>query len=73
MEAVFRGWDLGMRRAVAIFLALVAIAMLAGAVGGYLTRGTTTLVENHPIILPVAPAAHPTADDRTTGGYLPGL
>ena len=73
MEAVSRGWDLGMRRAVALFLGLVAIAMLAGAVGGYLTRGTTTYVVSHQIILPVLHSAQPTPGDRTTGGYVPGL
>lgn len=44
MDAITRGWDVSMRRAVALFLGLVAIALLAGAAGGYLTRGATTLV-----------------------------
>jgi hypothetical protein len=73
MDAVLRGWDIGMRRAVAIFLGVVAIAMLAGAAGGYLTRGTTTYVVSHPIILPVSHAAQPPLGDRTAGGYIPGL
>ena len=73
MEAVSRGWNLSMRRAVALFLGLVAIAMLAGAAGGYLTRGATTYVVSHPTILPVLHTPQATSGVRTSGGYIPGL
>jgi hypothetical protein len=73
MEAVSQRWDLSMRRAVALFLGLVAIAMLAGGAGGYLTRGITTLVVKETVIRPASPTAHPTPVERTSGGYIPGL
>jgi hypothetical protein len=44
MEAVSRGWDLSLRRAVALFLSFVAIALLAGGAGGYLIEVATTHV-----------------------------
>lgn len=72
MDAVSRSWDLSVRRAVALFLGLVAIAMLAGAAGGYLTKGATTYVI-HPIIRPVLPTEQATYGARTTAGYIPGL
>jgi fatty acid/phospholipid biosynthesis enzyme len=73
MEAVSRGWDLSMRRAVALFLGLVAIVMLAGGAAAYLTRGVTTLVVKETVIRPASPTTQPTPDMRTTGGYIPGL
>jgi hypothetical protein len=73
MEAISRSWDLSVRRAVALFLGLVATAMLAGAVGGYLTKGTTTYVVTHPIVGPVLPTAQAMYGARTTAGYIPGL
>ena len=73
MDAISRGWNLSMRRAVALFLGLLAIAMLAGGAGGYLTRGITTLVVKETVIRPAAPQAQPTPDMRTSGGYIPGL
>ncbi len=73
MEAVSRGWDLSMRRAVALFLGLMALAMLAGGAGGYLTRGITTLVVKETVIRPASPATQPTSGVRTSGGYIPGL
>src|SRR5579859_3301099 len=73
MEAVARRWDLGMRSVAAILLGLVAIAVLAGAVGGYLTRGTATYVVRPQINLTVPQTAQVTSGVRTTGGYIPGL
>ena len=73
MEAVSRGWDLNMRRAVALFLGLVAIALLLGGAGGYLIRGATTLVVTHTVIKTVPQTAQPTPGVRTSGGYIPGL
>jgi hypothetical protein len=74
MDAVFRGWDLTMRRGVAAFLGLVAIALIAGGAGGYLMRGATTLVVTHTITSPAAnPAQQPDSGVRTTGGYISGL
>ncbi len=73
MEAISRGWDLGMRRAVALFLGLMALAMLAGGAGGYLTRGITTLVVKETVIRPATPTEQSTPGVRTSGGYIPGL
>ncbi len=80
MEAVSRGWDLSMRRAIALFLGLVAVALIAGGAGGYLTRGVTTRVVTQTVIRPVqivpAPAhvaAPPGPVARTSGGYIAGL
>lgn len=74
MDAVFRGWDLTMRRATAVFLGLVAIALLAGGAGGYLFRGATTQVVTHTITRTVAnPPTQPAPGVRTSGGYIPGL
>jgi hypothetical protein len=73
MDTVSRGWDLSMRRAVALFLGLVAIALIAGGAGGYLTRGATTLVVTHTITRTVLQTAQPTSGVRTSGGYIPGL
>ena len=73
MEAASRGWDLSMRRAVALFLGLVAIAMLAGGAGGYLTRRTTTPVVKETIIRAASPTAQRVPGMRTSGGYIPGL
>jgi hypothetical protein len=73
MEAVARGWDISIRRAVALFLGLVAIAVLAGAAGGYLTRGSTTRVVTQTIYPPLIQSEYPAAVWRTTAGYIPGL
>ena len=73
MDAVSRGWDLTMRRAVGVFLGLIAIALIAGGAGGYLMRGATTLVVTHTITRTVAQPAQPVSGARTSGGYIPGL
>jgi hypothetical protein len=74
MDAVFRGWDLNMRRAVTVFLGLMAIALIAGGAGGYVIRGATTLVVTHTITRTVPnPPMQPVSGLRTSGGYIPGL
>lgn len=74
MDVISRGWDLPMRRAVAVFLGLMAIVLIAGGAGGYLIRGATTLVVTHTITRTVAiPPTQPGSGLRTTGGYIPGL
>lgn len=65
MGVVSRGWDLSARRAVALFLGLVAIVLLAGA-GGYLIKGATTLVVTPTITgTVVTPTQLPLGPSRT--------
>jgi hypothetical protein len=74
MDAVSQRWDLSMRRAVALFLGLAAIVLLAGGAGGYLIRGATTLVVTHTVIRTVSNTpTQPAPGVRTSGGYIPGL
>jgi hypothetical protein len=73
MEAVSRGWDLSLRRAVALYLSFVAIALLAGGAGGYLIEVATTHVVTQTVDRVVIVPAEPTPFLRTTAGYIPGL
>ncbi len=45
MDAVYNGATRTTRRVVAIFMAVLVAALLAGGVGGYLIRGASTLVQ----------------------------
>ena len=75
MDTGSRGLDWSVRRLVAIFLGLAAIALLAGGAGGYLIRGATTLVVTHTVTRTVAnPATQSDSDgSHNAGGYIPGL
>jgi hypothetical protein len=84
MDAVSERWHLTRRRLVAIFLGVMAVALLAGGTGGYLIKGATTLVLTRTVQVQ-PPVSNPSAEranglqepyfgtQRTTGGYIPGL
>lgn len=76
MDAVYEGANWTRRRAVAIVLTVMAIALLAGGLGGYLFRGASTLVVTHALSAPVAsaPLTQPYfGTARTSAGFIPGL
>jgi hypothetical protein len=76
MDAVYEGANWTRRRAVAIVLTVMAVALLAGGLGGYLFRGASTLVVAHALSAPVAcaPLTQPYfGTARTSAGFIPGL
>jgi len=75
MDAVSRhsSWTAG--RVIAIALFLMAVAVVSGGLGGYLIRGTSTLVVTRTIHVPAAaPVQAPYFNtDRSSAGQIPGL
>jgi hypothetical protein len=77
MDTVLRqpGWTA--RQIAAIVLCVMAAALLAGGLGGYLIHGTSTSVVTRTVQLPVAadnPALAPYFGTyRSSSGHIPGL
>jgi hypothetical protein len=75
MSAVHKGLNWSARRAVAVLLGVMLPALLAGGAGGYLIRGSTTVVVTrsipaeavHQEAAPAMPARPLNADSQ--GGY----
>jgi hypothetical protein len=84
MNAVSQRWHWTTRQLVAIFIGVMAVALLAGGAGGYLIKGATTLVLTRTVQVQ-AQASNPSAGQGggrhvsyfgtllATAGYIPGL
>jgi hypothetical protein len=77
MDAVLKGSGWTARQIVAIVIVVMAAALLAGGLGGYLIHGTGTSVVTRSVQLPAA-AGNPSAvpyfgTDRTINRHIPGL
>jgi hypothetical protein len=78
MDVMNQGLHWMTGRVVAILLAALAVALLAGGAGGYLIKGATTLARPVTAASVQAPSArHVPADyfgqRRTSAGYVAGL